>query len=187
MCAASSYTRRPGHRRRERARPGPAPSRPHPKCRGSAWWHAPAAERLRTPTSARTDPTSGLSALLCPHTAKEPLALELIEPAPDAVAFLDLDGVVETGLLHLAAAAEGTSGALPKVLLRLALEVARGEEEDCVLSTALRGCAPGGVVVHRGASAGSLWSPGDIRHHLLRSCRVRQSFRRAQPGYPRRP
>jgi hypothetical protein len=72
------------------------------------------------------------------------------------VPFLDLDRVVEACLLHLAAAAERTSSAFTQVLLGLALEVARGEEEDSVLSAAFRIGAPRGVVVHLEASEESL-------------------------------
>src|SRR5205823_13115212 len=83
-----------------------------------------------------------------PTLAQQTLALGLVEAAPDAVAFLDLDGVVEALLPDLAAAAQCAGHALAEVLLRLALEMAGREEVDGVLPPALRRGAPRGVVVH---------------------------------------
>lgn len=62
-------------------------------------------------------------------------ALNLIRPAPDAMGFLDLNGVTQTLSAHLTSLADRLGVQLSKSLFLLALRGTRRKEHLCVWST----------------------------------------------------
>src|SRR5436190_4731631 len=98
----------------------------------------------RATVGRRTRPTER-SVVSEPAVSQQLLALQLVQPTPDAMWLADPDGVLQTGLADRTGHTDGLGPSLAFELLVLALEMRRREEHDRLWPPTCRLDLPGVV------------------------------------------